>query len=146
MLAGGTPLTGNTQTLPALYSLPAADFHDIVHGNNGDPAGPGYDLTTGLGTPVANLLVPDLAGYQMPGQMTIKTEPPASVVVGSTFGLTVQVEDGLGNPVSGGTVTVALANNPGNAILGGTLVGARRERPRHVLRPDPEPARHRLHA
>ena len=63
-LAGGTPLTGYTQTLPALYSLPAADFHDIVNGNNGDPAGPGYDLATGLGTPVANLLVPALAGYE----------------------------------------------------------------------------------
>ena len=82
-LAGGTPLTGYTQTLPALYSLPAADFHDIVYGNNGDPAGPGYDLATGLGTPVANLLVPDLAGYELPSQMAIKTEPPSSVVAGS---------------------------------------------------------------
>src|SRR5262249_2953426 len=52
-LAGGTPLTGYTQTLPALYSLPAADFHDIVAGNNGDPAGPGYALASALGSPVA---------------------------------------------------------------------------------------------
>ena len=57
-VAGGTPLTGYSQTLPALYSLPAADFHDIVNGNNGDPAVPGYDLVTGRGTPVANLLFP----------------------------------------------------------------------------------------
>ena len=114
-------MTGYTQTLPALYSLPAADFHDIVYGNNGDPAGPGYDLATGLGTPVANLLVPALAGYELPSQMAIKTEPPSSVVAGSPFGLTVQVEDSLGNPVSGGTVTVALGNNPGGATLGGTL-------------------------
>jgi hypothetical protein len=82
-LAGGTPLTGSTQTLPALYSLPAADFHDILYGNNGDPAGPGYDLATGLGTPVANLLVRDLAGYEIPSQMTITTEPPSSVVAGT---------------------------------------------------------------
>ena len=40
-LEGGTPLTGYTQTLPALYSLPSADFHDIVYGNNGYSAGPG---------------------------------------------------------------------------------------------------------
>ena len=53
--------------------------------------------------------------------MAIKTEPPSSVAAGSTFGLTVQVEDSLGNPVSGGTVTVALGNNPGDATLGGTL-------------------------
>ena len=120
MLAGGTTLTGNTQTLPALYSLPASDFHDILHGNNGYAATTGYDLTTGRGTPVANLLVPALAGYQMPGHLTIQTEPPASVVVGASFGLTIQVNDGLGNPVNGGTVAVALANNPGSAFLGGT--------------------------
>ena len=53
--------------------------------------------------------------------MTIETEPPSSVVAGGTFSLTVQVEDSLGNAVSGGTVTVALGNNPGNATLGGTL-------------------------
>src|SRR5262249_55838808 len=122
-LAGGTPLTGSTETLPALYSLPAADFHDIVYGNNGDPARPGYDLASGRGTPVANLLVPDLAAYGLPSQMSIQTEPPASVVTGATFGLTVQVDDQLGNAVSGSTVTVALGNNPGGATLGGTLTG-----------------------
>ena len=119
-LAGGTPLTGSTQTLPALYSLPAADFHDILYGNNGDPAGPGYDLATGLGTPVANLLVPALAGYEIPSQFAIKTEPPSSVVAGGAFGLTVQVEDSLGNAVNGSTVTVAIENDPGDATLGGT--------------------------
>ena len=54
-------LDGATQTLPMLYNLPSGDFHDVVSGNNGAfAAGPGYDLATGLGTPVANLLVPDL--------------------------------------------------------------------------------------
>jgi hypothetical protein len=129
-LAGGTPLTGYTQTLPALYSLPAADFHDILYGNNGDaalggensdPAGPGYDLDSGLGTPVANLLVPALAGYEMASQMAIESSPPSTVAAGKSFGLTVQVEDSLGNPASGSTVKVALGKNPGDAILGGTV-------------------------
>ena len=114
-------MTGYDQTLPALYSLPAADFHDIVNGNNGDLAEPGYDLASGLGTPVANLLVPDLADYDLPSQMAIKTEPPSSVVAGATFGLTVQVEDSLGNAVSGSTVTIALGNDPGGGTLSGTL-------------------------
>jgi hypothetical protein len=121
VLAGGTPLTGDTQTLPALYSLPASDFHDILYGSNGDPAGPGYDLTSGRGTPIANLLVPDLAGYGIPSKLAIKTEPASSVAVFGPIGLTVQVEDRLGNPAGGGTVTVALGNNPGNATLGGNL-------------------------
>jgi subtilisin-like proprotein convertase family protein len=61
-LAGLPTLNGRSQTLPALYSLSASDFHDITTGNNGSPAGPGYDTVTGLGTPIANLLVPGVAG------------------------------------------------------------------------------------
>ena len=33
--AGGTTLDGPSQTLPALYSLPVDDFHDITTGSNG---------------------------------------------------------------------------------------------------------------
>ena len=59
LLAEGT-LDGATQTLPLLYANPSA-FHDIIlGGNTAFQAGPGYDLATGLGTPAANLLVPDL--------------------------------------------------------------------------------------
>jgi RTX calcium-binding nonapeptide repeat (4 copies)/Bacterial Ig-like domain (group 2) len=61
--AGYTPLDGPSQTLPALYSLPSSDFHDITSGNNGFAAGTGYDLVTGIGSPVANLLIPALAYY-----------------------------------------------------------------------------------
>jgi subtilase family serine protease len=40
----------------------AADYHDITSGSSGGVcnAGPGYDLVTGLGSPKANTLVPDL--------------------------------------------------------------------------------------
>jgi subtilase family serine protease len=56
-------LDGPTQTLPKIYSLPDSDFHDITSGSNGSySAGPGYDLVTGRGTPIAQLLIPDLAG------------------------------------------------------------------------------------
>jgi len=66
-VAGLPSLDGPTQTLPRLYALPSSDFHDITSGNNssstypGYSAGPGYDLVTGLGTPIANKLVNDLA-------------------------------------------------------------------------------------
>jgi Putative Ig domain len=55
-------LDGPSQTLPTLYKLASSGFHDITSGNNGYSAGAGYDLVTGLGTPIANRLVPDLAG------------------------------------------------------------------------------------
>jgi SdrD B-like domain/FG-GAP-like repeat/Subtilase family len=58
-LQGEGPLSGNNQTLPLIYEHPS-DFTDIVLGNNGFPAGPGYDYVTGLGTPIANRLVQDL--------------------------------------------------------------------------------------
>jgi subtilase family serine protease len=67
--ASGSTLnsTSPTETQQALYSLPQSDYNVIASGNNGYTAGSGYNLVTGLGTPVANLLVPDLVAYQGPG-------------------------------------------------------------------------------
>jgi subtilase family serine protease len=54
--SGGKPM----QALQALYRLPASAFHDITSGYNGTSARSGYDQVTGRGSPVANVLVPDL--------------------------------------------------------------------------------------
>ncbi|MFI5459371.1 MAG: choice-of-anchor Q domain-containing protein [Isosphaerales bacterium] len=59
--------TSPTDTQQALYMLPQSDYNTIASGTNGYSAGAGYNLVTGLGTPVANLLVPDLIKYQGPG-------------------------------------------------------------------------------
>jgi hypothetical protein len=56
--------SGPTEVQQALYSLPQSAYNVISSGNNGYSANPGYNLVTGLGTPVANLLVPDLVSYQ----------------------------------------------------------------------------------
>ncbi len=56
-----------TETQQALYSLPQSDFNVITSGANGYTANAGYNLVTGLGTPIAGLLVPDLVAYQGPG-------------------------------------------------------------------------------
>jgi len=47
--------------------LPQSDYNAITSGTNGYTANAGYNLVTGLGTPVANLLVPDLVAYQGAG-------------------------------------------------------------------------------
>jgi len=67
--AGESTLNSSTPTdsQQALYMLPQSDYNAIASGNNGYSAGAGYNLVTGLGTPVANLLVPDLIAYQGPG-------------------------------------------------------------------------------
>jgi hypothetical protein len=64
--AGDAPLNSTTPTDAdqALYDLPQSDYNVITDGNNGFSAGAGYNLVTGLGTPVANRLVPDLVAYQ----------------------------------------------------------------------------------
>ena len=63
-LQGEGTLDGPSQTLPALYQMPSSNFHDITTGSNGAySAGPGYDLVTGLGTPIANLVVSSLVAY-----------------------------------------------------------------------------------
>ncbi len=121
---GGTTLDGATQTLPALYSAPSADFHDITIGSNGaNDAGTGYDEVTGLGSPVANLLVPDLAFYGMADSLAIAAEPPASATAGTPFSLTVEVQGPDGSLATGasGTLTIAMENNSGGGSLGGTL-------------------------
>lgn len=70
------------------------------------------------------------AGNDSIGVVTLNTthfavtqQPPASTAAGSSFGLTVDVENYSGHLLSSfnGTVTVALANNPGGDTLGGTL-------------------------
>ena len=68
---GGQTLSGPNQVLPALYSsylsgssgTYLSNFRDITTGNNGYPAGPGYDLSTGIGSEQANNLLPFLALY-----------------------------------------------------------------------------------
>jgi hypothetical protein len=65
IVAGETALT-NATLMPLLYQAPSTDFHDITTGHSGGTskyaAGVGYDLATGLGTPIANALVSTLVG------------------------------------------------------------------------------------
>jgi len=54
-------LNGFSETLPALYALPHSSFHDVISGSAGrNKATAGYDLATGLGTPIASSVVPGL--------------------------------------------------------------------------------------
>src|SRR3954453_15052519 len=78
-LAGKQPLA-NAQA--ALYAMPSADFHDITAGNNNQQATDGYDLGSGLGTPKANLLIPDLVPFN--GSTNFTVTPIVSANPGKT--------------------------------------------------------------
>jgi subtilase family serine protease len=82
-------LDGPTQTLPFLYKLSGNDYHDITQGSDGLSAAPGYDLATGLGTPIASRVVGDLWGQAPP----VAKNDSYSVAVNTN--LTVSAADGL---------------------------------------------------
>jgi subtilisin-like proprotein convertase family protein len=132
-LAGLPTLDGRSGTLPALYGLPSSDFHDITSGNNGNAAGAGYDLVTGRGSPIANLIAPALvtatnlsgtifddansngaadASETGLGGWTVYNDvnnngvldAPAYTTTSSSFGSPLTIPDGSGNVTSSLTV------------------------------------------
>jgi subtilase family serine protease len=114
--AHGKAALGRAQD--TLYTLNARDFHDITAGGNGYAARVGYDLVTGRGTPVADLLVPDLAGVTPP--TTTTTTPPTTT--GSTGSGTTTTTTGGGGttttrPPTGG-VSVPIWYLPGGYGFG----------------------------
>jgi hypothetical protein len=67
--AAGQPTLNSsspTETQQDLYDLSQNDYHVITSGSNGYSAGAGYNLVTGLGSPIVNLLVPDLIAGNFP--------------------------------------------------------------------------------
>jgi hypothetical protein len=141
-LANLAPLDGASQTLPLLYKMSANDFHDITTGNNGFAAGPGYDLVTGRGSPVANLVVADLGGSSPDNGLftidngvltvhgkvlgmadeTITIDGAQGVVQVTVNGKTskfdhTQVPQGIHVIAGDGNVTVNVESNPGGLLV-----------------------------
>jgi hypothetical protein len=123
VLGGQGTLDGASQLLPMLYGLSAADFHDVTTGSNGGySAGPGYDLVTGRGTPLANLVVPALVGQTYsPPKVTITTlaSNMSSTVYGESVTFTAEV---FASDVSVPSGTVAFMED-GTLLGEGTLSG-----------------------
>lgn len=128
---GSGTLDGATQTLPMLYQLdqttPSA-FHDITTGNNGHAAGVGYDLVTGLGTPVVNVLVPAMGGSTSSSPSSSKLviqHSPTTGTAGVTLGtMTVAVENQNGKVVNTDASTVTLTLSSGTFGTGSSTVTA----------------------
>jgi subtilase family serine protease len=78
--------SGGVEAQAALYSLPQSDFNAITSGTNGGyTATAGYNMVTGLGTPVANLVVAGLIGYQSvsPANLTTADQPAINATTAS---------------------------------------------------------------
>jgi hypothetical protein len=121
-LVGLSSLDGPSQTLPKLYALSAGDFHDITSGSStGFPtysAGTGYDLVTGRGTPIANLVVSDLVGQSSTAATHFGVvAAPSSGTAGTSFNFTVTALNNSGNTDTGYTGTVHFSSTDAAAIL-----------------------------
>ncbi|HXE53592.1 MAG TPA: choice-of-anchor tandem repeat GloVer-containing protein [Tepidisphaeraceae bacterium] len=117
-LAGQGSLT-TQQALTSLYTTSPSCFHDIVSGNNGYAATSGYDMATGLGTPIADVLIPTMAGYSTANQLAF-TQQSISVTGGAS-GLptvTVDVENSQGSIITtdNSAVTLSVYDGQGTGI------------------------------
>ena len=125
VLGGGSTFT-SAQALTKLYTLPASDFHDITSGNNGYAAGAGYDLVTGRGSPIVNLLASSLAGPTTPTPViSSMTAGPTSGLAGTSVTLTASnVHESIGAPTIS-TVTFYRESNSTSGLqtAGDTLLG-----------------------
>ncbi len=127
-LAGLGTLDGPTQTLPLLYAASTADFRDITIGSNGHHATLGYDLVTGRGSPVGNLLVSELSSARVPSTVpNTKSSVKRRV---SQVGIRSQISDSLMQPAIGRVSRVALASLSRfvPTQLGGSAVKVKLER------------------
>jgi subtilase family serine protease len=115
-LVGQGPLN-SSQLLSTLYQLPQSDFHDVSSGGNGSySAGPGYDLVTGRGTPIANRIVAGLVGQgnteNAPWVVT-PASASSSTIVGATTNLSVRGGDSYNT--SALTYTWSVLSGPSGA-------------------------------
>jgi hypothetical protein len=118
--AGKSSLDGFSQTLPGLYSLPAADFHDILSGSNGGyKATAGYDKVTGLGSPRANLIAAALAAL---GGTTTSSALTATVKSSAVTAKALQLLESWGSSATESDVQKA-------ALAGTTEAGGDRSQP-----------------
>jgi subtilase family serine protease len=111
---------GGSTTTYGGYAISSSYFHDITSGDDGsasdDSAYVGYDLVTGVGSPMANNLVPELGGSSA-------TPPPPN------FALTMSPGSQTVSPGAGTSYTVTVSPSGGydgtvDLSVGGLPTGA----------------------
>ena len=108
--------------MTTLYENPG-DFHDITSGTSaGSPhysAGPGYDYVTGMGSPIANLVVGSLVGT--PVHRNVRQAGPVRADRprrrGTSFSLTVTAQKSSGATDTGYTGTIHFTSSDVQAGL-----------------------------
>jgi streptogramin lyase len=112
---------------PALNGTLTAPFVNGVatfFGLTLESAGNGYTIQATSPNALAQVTSSFNVTPAAAAHLVIASPPPSTVSPGGDFGLTVEVSDKYGNPVTtySGSVTATLANNPGGSSLSGTTV------------------------
>lgn len=133
---GGTPIGFAN---PLLYNAAAgafsSDFNDITSGNNNlsgsglYPAGSGYDMASGLGTPIGSGLPDDLCSLPGSGGNTVTVTNPGSqsTTVGTAVSLQIQATDSDSNQTltySATGLPAGLSINSAIGLISGTSATA----------------------
>ena len=111
------------QVMTTLYAgMSRTDFHDITTGSStGSPsysAGPGYDYVTGLGTPIANLVVQSLDGnVTQPTTDHLVLTAAAIETAGTPISLTVTADMPSGRTDTGYLGTIRFSSSDVQAGL-----------------------------
>lgn len=129
-LANGLAPLSSTQTLALLYSLYgstkatassyASAFHDITGGSNyAGSASTGYDLVTGLGTPVANKIIAAASTYGANSSSVVRAKAvAASTTTGTTTTPHVLTADATAVVATTATpATIVVIINPAIAVF-----------------------------
>ncbi|MFI5455300.1 MAG: DUF4082 domain-containing protein [Isosphaerales bacterium] len=119
----GQPALNSTspqEVMNILYKNPAA-FHDITSGTStGSPpysAGAGYDYVTGLGSPMANLVVGSLVGTSTATYDKLVLAAPTAETAGKSFSVTVTAQKSSGTTDNGYLGTVDFTSSDVHAGL-----------------------------
>jgi subtilase family serine protease len=114
----GNNTTGPIGTLQKIYSemsvAGVADYHDITSGNNGLAAGPGYDLVTGVGTPIGAGTIANLMDDAAPTAAATTTNVTTAGTTPNSF--TVTYSDNHDVKVSTLNSSDIMLQGPGGSI------------------------------
>jgi hypothetical protein len=122
--AYGQPALDSTspqEVMTTLYKN-LGDFHDVTSGTStGSPnysAGAGYDYVTGIGTPIANLVIGSLdVSTTTSTPDTLVVSAPNAATAGGSFSITVTADKSGGAVDTGYVGTVHFTSTDGQAVL-----------------------------
>jgi len=126
-LSGQPALNSNSpkEVMSILYKNPA-DFHDITGGTSTStsiPRGPnysagtGYDYVTGLGSPMANLIVGSLVGTSTTSSDKLVLTASTAETAGTSFSLTVTAQNSSGQTDTSYTGPIHFTSSDAQAVL-----------------------------